>query len=277
MDFSTFVAELSRWHPRGDENVLAVAATDSTNTLARTIAAEYEDERQNLPRAYLFAWEQTAGRGRDTRRWSSPAGKGVYSTLLTWIADPAHLATLPLLSGVALCRGLAPLLPAGEERAPRLKWPNDVMIAGKKIGGLLIEAAHRTDEGAIVMLGFGVNHSHRPEDLPIESATSLVLEGGTATLGELAASLASALENELEHLGDDAYAAAAYRDLTAHKVGDRLVCRMGERTVAGAFLGFDPSGALRLAATSLPGASGATIPGTRSLEEITISAGEVIA
>lgn len=275
MDFPTFAAELSRFHPRGDENVLAVAATDSTNSLARRIAAEYEDERQNLPRAYLFAWEQLAGRGREKRVWSSPAGKGVYATLLTWIADPGHLASLPLVSGVALCRGLAPLLPAtGDDKAPRLKWPNDVMIGGRKIGGLLIEAAHRTDEGAIVMLGFGVNHSHLPEDLPIVAATSLEIEGGGASLGELAASLAAALERELEHLGDTAYAVAAYRALSAHKVGDRLVCRMGERAVAGTFLGFDASGSLRLATASLPGA---VIPGAQPLEEITISAGEVIA
>jgi BirA family biotin operon repressor/biotin-[acetyl-CoA-carboxylase] ligase len=302
VDFSTFAAELSRWHPRGDENVIAVAEIDSTNLLARRIAVEYEDERQNLPRAYLFAWEQSAGRGREKRQWASPAGKGVYATLLTWIADPTHLAALPLLAGVALCRGLAPLLPQGEgvvdsfgpqrraaaegarrseeanestaERGPRLKWPNDVLVGGKKIGGLLIEAALRTDEGAIVMLGFGVNHSHRPEDLPIQAATSLEIEGGSASLSELAAHLAAALEQELEHLGDAAYAVAAYRELSAHKVGDRLVCRMGERTIAGTFLGFDDAGGLRLATGAVPLDA---LPGAPPQEEITISAGEVIA
>ncbi len=121
MDFSTFAAELSRWHPHGDENVIVLSQTDSTNLLARRFAAEYEDERQNLPRALLFAWAQSAGRGRETRAWASPAGKGVYATLLTWLADPAQLATLPLLAGVALCRGLAPLLPeGGAARPPRL-------------------------------------------------------------------------------------------------------------------------------------------------------------
>ena len=277
VDFSTFAAELSRWHPRGDENVIAVAEVDSTNALARRIVAEYEDERQNLPRAYLFAWTQAAGRGRDKRVWASPAGKGVYATLITWIADLTHLATLPLLAGVALCRGLAPFLPAArvdEQKTPRLKWPNDVLVGGRKIGGILIEAALRTDEGAIVMLGFGVNHGHRPEDLPIEAATSVEIEGGRGSLAKLAASLAAALESELENLGDTAYAVAAYRALSAHTVGDRLVCRMGERTVAGTFLGFDATGGLRLATSSLPGA---VIPGAQPLEEITISAGEVIA
>ncbi len=277
MDFSTFSSELARWPPHGDENVIAVATVDSTNRLARRIAAEYEDERQNLPRALLFAWEQTAGRGREARSWSSPAGKGIYATLLTWIAHPAHLATLPLLAGVALCRGLAPLLPAADldpDQAPRLKWPNDLVVGGRKIGGILIEAVLRTDEGAIVMLGFGVNHSHHPEDLPIQAATSLALEGGEASLSELATSLSSALYAELTHLGEAAYAVAAYRALSAHKVGDRLVCRLGDRTVAGTFLGFDEAGGLRLATVSVPGA---TRPGSRPLEEVTISAGEVIA
>ncbi len=251
--------------------MLVVAETDSTNLLARRIAAEYEDERQNLPRAYLLAWEQTAGRGREKRVWTSPPGKGVYATLLTWVGNIEHLSTLPLLAGVAICRGLAPLL--GDPASARLKWPNDVMVAGKKIGGLLIEAALRTDEGAIVMLGFGVNHSHREEDLPIAAATSLELEGGTATLPELATSLIGSLEAELAHLGDAAYAVAAYRDLSIHTVGDRMVCRVGERTVAGTFLGFDKTGGLRLATVSPPGSVPA---GSLPLEEITISAGEVI-
>ncbi len=275
MDFSHFAAELSRWHPHGDENVIVLAETDSTNLLARRIAAEYEDERQNLPRALLFAWSQSAGRGRETRAWASPAGKGVYATLLTWIADPAQLATLPLLAGVALCRGLAPLLPeGGGERLPRLKWPNDLQVGGRKIGGILIEAVSRSEEGTVVMLGFGVNHSHAPEDLPIQAATSLAMEGGRASLPELAASLASALEKELTHLGEAAYAVAAYRELSAHTVGDRLVCRVGGRMVGGTFLGFDERGGLRLATASVPGS---VVPGTQPLEEITISAGEVIA
>lgn len=275
MDFSTYAAELSRWHPHGDENVIVLSQTDSTNRLARRIAAEYEDERQNLPRALLFAWTQSAGRGRETRQWASPAGKGVYATLLTWIAEPAVLATLPLLAGVALCRGLAPLLPeGGAVRPPRLKWPNDLQVGGRKIGGILIEAVSRSDDGAVVMLGFGVNHSHRPEDLPIQAATSLANEGGSASLPELAASLASALLKELTHLGEATYAVAAYRELSAHTVGDRLVCRIGGRMVGGTFLGFDDGGSLRLATVSQPGG----VPqGALPLEEITISAGEVIA
>ncbi|HXU44067.1 MAG TPA: biotin--[acetyl-CoA-carboxylase] ligase, partial [Thermoanaerobaculia bacterium] len=178
------------------------------------------------------------------------------------VSEPARLATLPLLAGVGLARGLAPLLPAGSSAKLRLKWPNDLVVSGQKIGGILIETALRTEAGAVVILGFGVNHSQAREELPIEAATSLRLEGGTADLAELTWALVEALAAELQHMGDAPYAVAAYRELSAHAPGDRLTCRTGSATIEGTFLGFDEAGSLRLA----------TAEG-----EAVVAAGEVIA
>lgn len=233
----------------GLENLALLASVGSTNALARRIAHEYESEKQNLPSSLLVAWQQSAGRGRGGRSWSSPAGRGVYATRLGWFAGRDRIPTLPLLVGVALCRAVATALPNHPSEAVRLKWPNDILVHGKKIAGILIETAIGAEDGAVVAIGFGVNHGHRAEDLPGDFATSLALESGGSPALDLIAlldRLAESVEAEIAHVGDFGYAVAAARAWSAHTVGDRLTCRVGEATVEGRFLGFDDTGALRL-------------------------------
>jgi len=266
---SNFFAEMERTRPadpgpgRGPENLVLVRSVSSTNQLARTIVAEYEQEAQHLHPLLLLAREQTGGRGRQGRTWSSPAGKGVYATRVLTVGDAELLQSLPLLVGVALCRGLAPHLAA----PCRLKWPNDLVVetsAGRrKIGGILIEALVHPGEPSTAIIGFGINHGHDESDLP-EAGTSLrLLAGGIPppSLGELSWELVAALERELEHLGDVPYAVAAYREHTVHRPGDALSCRVGDKVVEGRFLGFDERGRLLLESGG---------------EELSLAAGEVI-
>src|SRR5262245_59243907 len=158
MGFDDYLAELDRLRPAradlGTDNLVVLERVGSTNDLARAIVAEYAKESQSPPPLLLLAWEQAGGRGRAGRSWSSPAGKGVYATLAFPVADPQALATLPLLVGVGLCRGLDRWLPG----ACGLKWPNDLIAGRRKLGGVLIEAQVRPGDGAAVMVGFGVNH-----------------------------------------------------------------------------------------------------------------------
>jgi BirA family transcriptional regulator, biotin operon repressor / biotin---[acetyl-CoA-carboxylase] ligase len=231
----------------------------------------------------VLALEQSGGRGRQGRSWSSPRGKGVYATLARLYRTPEPLPSLPLLVGVGLCRALGPHLPGG----CRLKWPNDLLAGGEsprgKIGGVLIEALVHPDDGCVALIGFGVNHGHRREELP-PGATSLLLEsgghvGGGGGLGvglaDLTWDLVGGVERELAHVGDLAYAAAAYRELLAHRPGDRLVCRVGEREVEGTFAGIDDLGRLRLRRRAAVGQEGpADTEGDG--EEVLLSAGEVI-
>lgn len=263
MDYEGFVQELLRRHRGGSgpENLVAVPTVASTNGLARAIASEYQNESQDLHPLLVIAFEQTGGRGRQGRVWSSPAGKGVYATRVVEAEDPALLQTLPLLAGVALCRVLSRHLPV----PCRLKWPNDLVVeAGggrRKIGGVLIEALIRSGERSLGLVGFGVNLSHEAGDLP-ETATSLRLLGGDGTgLPDLAWELILGLEAELAHLGDAAYAVEAYRPLAVHQPGEPLVCRFGDSVVEGTFAGFDDLGRLLL---------------DRNGERMTLSAGEVI-
>lgn len=257
------LADLDRTRPEGrrhPENLVVLRRAASTNQLARSIVADYQSEAQTLHPLLIVALEQSGGRGRQGRSWASPAGKGVYATRVLTLGDPGLLQALPLLVGLALCRALSRHLPV----PCRLKWPNDLVVetpAGRrKIGGVLIEALVRPGEGAAAIIGFGVNHSHAGEELP-ETATSLGLLGVQVPLAELTWDLVAGLESELPHLEDLASTVASYRELSVHRPGDAISCRIGEQVVEGTFLGFDELGRLRL---------------DRRGEEILVSSGEVI-
>ncbi|HEV7505367.1 MAG TPA: biotin--[acetyl-CoA-carboxylase] ligase [Thermoanaerobaculia bacterium] len=269
MDFERYMAGLRRRREgpghaglaSGPENLVVVPRLDSTNTLARAIVAEYQNEAQTLHPLIVVALEQTGGRGRQGRSWSSPAGKGVYATRVVQVDDAGMLQTLPLLAGVGLCRALGAHLPV----PCRLKWPNDLLVEvgdeRRKIGGILIEAAVRPGEATLALIGFGVNVFHDAVELP-ETATSARLLGGSAgSLEDFTWDLVEGLEAELVHLGDAAYAVESYRALSIHRPGERIVCRVGESVSEGTFVGFDESGRLLLESEGrvVPIASGEVI------------------
>jgi BirA family biotin operon repressor/biotin-[acetyl-CoA-carboxylase] ligase len=263
LSFAGYVAELRELRERsghhGLENMVVLRSVASTNLLARDVALDYESEGIDLSPLLILAYEQSGGRGRQGRTWSSPAGQGVYATVLLPFSDPRPLQSLPLLVGVGLCRALAPHLPGG----CRLKWPNDLLAGGagqaaeeagagagsargRKLGGILIETLVRPGEPSVACIGFGVNRSLDGPDLP-PGATSLAREGGgQASLAQLAWDLVGGVMRELAHAGDAAYAVDAYRALSIHRPGERMSCRSGDEVVEGVFLGFDEQGLLRL-------------------------------
>lgn len=247
MDFDRYIEELvDKRGRRGPENVIVLPRVESTNQLARSIVTEYESEGEDLRPLLVLAFEQSGGRGRHGRSWTSPRGKGVYATLVTKIAEAEALQTLPLLVGVGLCRVLSIHLAS----PCRLKWPNDLLIESggerRKIGGILIEALVRPDGESRVIVGFGINHGHGMDELPA-AGTSVSLQGGTGvTLEDLTWDLVAGVEREMAHLGDVAYAVESYRSWSIHRSGERLVCRSGDEVVEGTFLGFDERGFLLL-------------------------------
>jgi BirA family biotin operon repressor/biotin-[acetyl-CoA-carboxylase] ligase len=121
---------------------------DSTNERARELAS------RGAPHGTLVtAREQSAGRGRQGRTWTAPAGRALLCSLV--VRDPPRL--LPLAAGVAVAELI------GDEA--QLKWPNDVLLAGRKVAGILVEG--RPQERWAV-LGIGVNVALRDEDFPLE-------------------------------------------------------------------------------------------------------------
>jgi biotin-[acetyl-CoA-carboxylase] ligase BirA-like protein len=115
---------------------------------------------------------QTAGRGRLGRRWESPRNEGLYFSLLIGPVDPERAAAIPLIAGIALRDTLAASFPVLISLLD-LKWPNDVLIGGKKVAGILAELETPPAQAPFVVLGVGVNcnQSEFPAELP--RATSL--------------------------------------------------------------------------------------------------------
>lgn len=141
----------------------------STNTeLVRRIA---EDPGAWPAPAVLVTDSQTAGRGRLGRSWSAPAGDSLaISVLLRPRVPPERLGWLSLAAGAAMTEALI-----GLGVAARAKWPNDVLIGGRKVCGVLAEAL---PGGAGAVIGAGLNHRADRAALPVPTATSLAAEGG---------------------------------------------------------------------------------------------------
>lgn len=149
-----------------------VAETGSSN--ADLLAAAREGAREGL---VLVAESQTAGRGRMGRRWTSPPRAGLtFSVLLRPYGVPASLlGWLPLLAGTAV----AAAVPTVTTVAPRLKWPNDVLVGEAKLAGILAERS-----GSAVVIGIGINVTQRAPDLP-ERGTSLLLLDPAAAAADM--------------------------------------------------------------------------------------------
>lgn len=136
---------------------LALASVDSTNRYALDAGR---------PGLLVSADEQTAGRGRKGRAWFSPPGENIYMTLTLAGTDPRFA----LVTGAAVHTALAVLV---GDRSCLLKWPNDILIEGKKSGGILCEA-----RGGITAVGIGVNVNQTVWPVEIE-ATAISLAGAT--------------------------------------------------------------------------------------------------
>jgi BirA family biotin operon repressor/biotin-[acetyl-CoA-carboxylase] ligase len=213
------------------------AELDSTNSEALRLAGEGAADG-----TVIWARTQTAGRGRQGRAWQSLTGNLAISFLLRPGVPPVRLPELSLLAAVALCDALAPMLP--ENAGPALKWPNDVLLGGAKIAGILLEAA---GNGAVV-IGIGVNVAHAPAPETISyQATRLADHAPAATVPDLVAALGAVLAAWLDRWQSDGFAPVlqAWR-ARGPKVGDPVQVRAGSDIVAGTYRDLSPEGALLL-------------------------------
>ena len=222
---------------RALESLAIIPRVASTNLIARRVVNECIENELSLPQAMIIAGEQFAGRGRNDRQWSSPAGKGIYATtLLTRTAQ--ELPLVPL----AMANILASYLRETFAIDARIKWPNDILVANKKIAGILIEARLQEDR-AYLLIGTGINvepvtDDHRPNATAISEATSRNFDGiETATLAFIE-HIDARLARPLDH--DEVL--AEWRSLSVHQPGDRIQCVLGDRTVTGTWSGIDEHG-----------------------------------
>jgi len=179
-------------------DVQVVNSTPSTNAL---LASRVQDAPAGSTRPdglVVFAEHQTAGRGRLDRVWSAPARSGLAMSVLVRPPDvpPNRWSWIPLLAGLAVAAAVR-----REARVEaELKWPNDVMVADRKLGGLLVERIEPALGSAVAIIGIGVNVSLRPNELPVPTATSLAIENAWTTDRSL---LARAVLRNLEGLLTD--------------------------------------------------------------------------
>lgn len=260
-------------------DVTVRAETGSTNSDLLAAA------RDGAPEGTVLAAEvQTAGRGRLDRRWICPPRAALsFSVLLRPDGVPAVArGWIPLLAGVAVAAGLR--AQAGLDA--RLKWPNDVLVGGAKIAGILAEQA-----GDAIVLGTGINVTTRRDELPVPHATSVVLAGAAPDREQLLVAVLGELETWYRRW---VAAVAAGPPVLDRTVLDRTV--LDRSVLAGP--GGDPAGLraeyLRLSATvgqqvrvSMPGgklvtgragdvdATGRLVVGTAS-GPVAVSAGDVV-
>ncbi|WP_175596752.1 biotin--[acetyl-CoA-carboxylase] ligase [Bacillus sp. MRMR6] len=146
-------------------------SVESTQKIAHRLA--YEDAPEGT---IVIAEEQVTGRGRMGRKWHSPKYTGIWMSVILRPKIPLTKAPqLTLLAAVAIVQAI-------EEHTnvtPEIKWPNDILIGGKKVTGILTELQAESDRINSVIIGIGINVNQRKEDFPVELreiATSLLIE-----------------------------------------------------------------------------------------------------
>ena len=217
--------------------------TTSTNDVVEKLARDGAKEG-----AVVFAESQTQGRGRLGRAWQSPARKGLwFSLLLRPNLRPQQATQLTVASAIALRNAIA----SQTGLSPEIKWPNDILISGKKVAGILTELSAELDRIKYVLVGIGVDVNLTSHDFNSElrgQATSLQIELGKPLLRvELAAAILRELDREYDHVLKGQFSAVADEwEKHCSTLGQRLVIQLGERRVSGRAESLGEDGALLL-------------------------------
>jgi BirA family transcriptional regulator, biotin operon repressor / biotin---[acetyl-CoA-carboxylase] ligase len=225
-------------------NVVWFDTVDSTNAVAERIVETWlAAEEDRLPETVVVARRQTSGRGRGGHSWESPAG-GLYATWLTWL-PLRSLPAVPMVVGVTLAEAVEDVA-AGVRVG--LKWPNDLQVEGRKLGGVLCTS--RSDaQAAWVAAGFGINVSAMPALSPDAQPVPVSLQAlGLRGAGEDA--IWSILTRFLRHvhaaMDDLDGARARWAARSVHRVGERVRLRVDAGVVEGVLAGFGRDGELEL-------------------------------
>jgi len=223
------------------ENVACLAAIPSSNDLARELIDLYFREEQILPPTLLAAEEQSRARGRNGREWKAPKGRGLYFTFVRRVEghEPVTLLT------VAVARWVREAIREASGLAARLKWPNDLYLERRKLGGVLAEARTQGNDSYLAV-GIGINVRGSAADLGIPHATTIEQETGRSF------PLAPLLQGVVDRLDRGLATPEWTREVeeweraAVHRPGDRMRLTAGGGEIIGEYRGLDPSGFLKL-------------------------------
>ena len=193
---------------------------------------------------WIAARRQTSGRGRRGRPWQSLEGNLFASGLYVIDRPPAQAAQLSFVAALAVAAVCDAAL--GDKARTRLKWPNDVLVDGRKVAGILLESGAAPAGGLWLAIGIGVNLCDAPDDVE-RPATSLEQAGARLDREAAMALLAQAFEQKFQLWMQNGFGAVRDQWLTrAHGLGERCLVRLAQETLDGVFGDLGPDGALRL-------------------------------
>ncbi|HZL42542.1 MAG TPA: biotin--[acetyl-CoA-carboxylase] ligase [Verrucomicrobiae bacterium] len=217
--------------------------TTSTNDVIEKLARDGVKEG-----VVVFAESQTRGRGRLGRRWLSPAQRGLwFSVLLRPDLRPQETTQLTVAAAIALVRAIE----SATHLQPEIKWPNDILIQGKKVAGILTELSAELDHVKYVILGIGVNVAMGANEFPPEfrkAATSLKAETGRPIArAELASAILRELDYDYLRIRAGHFAAVADEwESRCSTLGRDVTIRIGDRQIRGRAESLGEDGALLL-------------------------------
>ena len=215
--------------------------TTSTNDIIEKLARDGVAEG-----AVVFAESQTSGRGRLGRSWVSPAGKGLwFSILLRPKLTPQAVTRLTIATATSLARAVRNATGV----TAQIKWPNDLLIQGRKVSGILTELSAELDHVKYVIIGIGMNINLTENDLPAELrpiATSLRIASGTAiNRPGFAAEVLRQLDADYRRLNEGEFRGVAEEwESISGTLGQDVEVQTGSRVVRGRAESLDSDGAL---------------------------------
>ena len=231
---------------------------DAHESLDSTNAEAERRARAGAPDGTVIqAGRQTAGRGRQGRHWDSPEGNLYCSVILRPDAPPAVAAQLTFVAALALGEAVDDVRPAGAELA--FKWPNDLLLDGRKLAGILLESSGSND-GRLdwLVIGCGLNIRHFPEAVSGYPATSLHAAGAEGLQpGAVLSAFLDAFAVWRARWQDEGLAPVREAWLArAARIGGEIAVRLPGDELRGRFTGLDETGALLL---DLPDGSRRTV------------------
>lgn len=195
---------------------------------------------------WITATRQLEGRGRRGRPWTSEAGNLYASLLLIDAAPMEKLHSLPLAVAVAVKNAIQAVMPPGSHPVS-IKWPNDILIAGRKCCGILLEGERLKSGHHALVIGCGINVALAP-DHGLYPITSLRAEGSAASPEELFAHLFSSMAEALSVWNRGEGIAEIIRQwrASAGGIGQKITVNLPDRSISGRFDGIDEDGRLLL-------------------------------
>jgi BirA family biotin operon repressor/biotin-[acetyl-CoA-carboxylase] ligase len=235
------------------------ASAAGVRLLAREVLGSTNAEALRLARGgergplWITAERQTAGRGRRGRPWISPAGNLYASLLLTEPATSERWPQLSFVAALAIHDAVAQVAPDCAARLA-IKWPNDVLHAGRKLAGILIEGGEGSG-GSVVAIGIGINCASHP---PVTEfpATDLAAAGASVSPATLLGVLSATMLARLAQWARGFSSIRADWIARATGIGEMARVRLADREIAGRFEAIDPAGGLVL---RLPDGSTTTV------------------